>query len=524
MPRRPRLTLPLLVGLIVWVAFVLRVLPLEAQSLWRDEVDALCYAFQFPHALFAALAPGAATPLVTPCACPPSPVAGAGLAGTLGAMVRNNGPLYYFLLRGWIGLAGTSVTALRYFSALFGVLAVPLTYALGRRLLGRPASLFAAILTAASPYLTWYSQEVKMYSLVPALALLAIYGLRRAVDGGGWRWWAVQVGATTLALYTHIWCALLIPVQAWLFLVWWPRARAHWRGGLVSLALLTLPYAPLAAWELPNLLVSRETGFPHLTAWQMAGELLSGWSVGLGGWGWAWGEWGRALALAACGGAALLGVLVGPGGTGRAEKWRTRAGLLGWLLLPLAGIWLVSLRQPLFTDRYLIWTAPAFYLLAAAGLAWLWRHGRWPALPLLAAILTLFAGSQQAQVSVPLRSDFRAAAAFVEQHYREGDLLLFQIPHGRYTFDYYFAPTEYAAADGPYTNYPAADGEYLLSPQQVALQMGRLVQGHERVWLVATEMEMWDRRLLTQGWLEENRVRALEGYFRYVGVFLYVTR
>jgi 4-amino-4-deoxy-L-arabinose transferase-like glycosyltransferase len=297
--------------LLTLMAFGLRAGSLTAQSLWRDEVDALCYAHEFPHLLWEALAPERAGDLQTPCACPPPPLPTDWTAGTLrervvgllGAMIRQNGPLYYFLLRGWVALAGHTEYAMRFFSLLFGVLCVPLTAALGTRLLGRTAATFAAALMAASPYMVWYGQEVKMYTLVPALVLLALYGLRRGMDEGG-KWWAVQVIPTTLLLYTHIWGALLIPLQMLWLLVEWPRWRPRWRGALVGMALLTLPYLPLALWQAPAALVRRETGFPHHTLGEMALILLNGWSTGILSRGWPWGA-------LACGGMAILGLVFG---------------------------------------------------------------------------------------------------------------------------------------------------------------------------------------------------------------------
>jgi len=265
---------------LVLVAFGVRAASLDAQSLWRDEVDALCYAFEFPHLVAQTLAPEAAGSLNTPCACPPLPLTKPSaesvprrLAQTLGGMIRHNGPLYFFLLRGWVALAGTSAYTMRFFSLAFGVLCVGLVYALGSRLFNRLTGLLAALLVTTSPYLTWYGQEVKMYTLLPALALLAIYGLRRAlspskgraVEGGSWRWWAVQVVATSLAFYSHILAALLVPVQVLLCFAWWPQARNQWRGALVSLICLTLPYLPLVVWQAPLMLQARETGFHPYT-------------------------------------------------------------------------------------------------------------------------------------------------------------------------------------------------------------------------------------------------------------------
>jgi len=516
--------------LVTLLAFGLRAGSLTAQSLWRDEVDALCYAYEFPHLIARALAPEVAGDLDTPSACPPPPVEQdqsrssllQRLAQTVGPMVRQNGPLYFFLLRGWIALGGHGEYSLRFFSLWFGVLCVPLTYALGRRLArherppksagrpsrkeGRTAGAIAALLVACSPYLVWYSQEVKMYTLVPVLALLSLYALRRAVDGGGNCWWAVQVAATSLAFYTHIWSALLVPVQVVFLLSWWPRSRRA--GALVSLALLTLPYLPLALWQVPRAFVRQETGFPHHTLRSMALTLLNGWSMGVAAWGCPWG-------VAACGGAALLGLAFG------LAKWRRMSvGLAGWLATPLLGIWFVSLWQPLFTDRYMIWTASAFYLLAGTGLAFLWREGRWPAIPLLAAVLLIFGVNLCTQASTPIKSDLRTAAAWVESEYRPQDLIIFQIPHVRYTFDYYF-PREYSWADGLYTNHRRADGSYLMTEQVAGMQMARITQEYSRVWLVASEVEMWDERDLVRGWLEDNGSGEARDDFALVSVTCY---
>ncbi len=521
------------------LAFGLRAGSLTAQSLWRDEVDALCYAYEFPHLLVEALEPGRAEDLRTPCACPPPPIATDWTAGTLreravgllGAMIRQNGPLYYFLLRGWVALAGHTEYAMRFFSLLFGVLCVPLTAALGIRLLGRNAATVAAALMAISPYMVWYGQEVKMYTLVPALVLLALYGLRRAMDEGG-KWWAVQVAATTMLLYTHIWGALLIPLQGLWLLIEWPRWRPHWRGILVGMALLTLPYLPLALWQAPAALARRETGFPYHTLGEMALILLNGWSTGILSRGWPWGA-------LVCGGTAALGLVLGlsrPAARRTAGDRQPQGSPLHflalWLTFPLLVIWLISLRQPLFTDRYLIWCAPAFYLLAGAGWSALTtktrRHkDRKFFVPLclrgllLLVLLAVFALNLHAQATVPIKSDVRAAAAYVESRYQPGDLLLFQIPHIRYTFDYYFGPTDYFWAAGLYTNHRNESGEYRLSEESAGRWMALIVGERARVWLVASEVEMWDERNLVQSWLEGAFVRADEAHFVRVDVYEY---
>lgn len=510
--------------LLILVTFGVRAASLEAQSLWRDEVDALCYAFGFARAVVLAVDQDHIPAAAPPCACPPTPIPSppatgtltARLAQTAGSLARHNGPLFYLLLRAWIAVAGTSVFALRFFSLWFGVLLVPLIYSLGRRMAGTATGIAAGLLCAGSPYLTWYSQEVKMYTLVPALVLVAVYGLRRAIEEGRPRWWAAVVIATTLAFYLHIWAALLVPLYLLLLPLWRTRGWRRWASAAVAISLLTVPYLPLAAWELKRALVPMETGFPRYTLGEMFAVLLAGWTTGIRGWGWPYGVglW-SAIALAG-----LVGMPLSRGRSWK-EGLLDGASLVGWIALPVLAIWLVSLRQPLFTDRYLIWSAAALYLLAGAGLALLWGRVRWLALLLAVAVLAVFGANLWLQATVPTKPDLRGAAAFVEQRHRPEDLLLFHIPHIRYTFDYYFGPQVYAWADGPYTNHRTPDGGYLVGEGEVASRMAWLTAGRRRVWLVASEMDMWDERHLVQRWLEEHGTRIEEIHLTWVDVYLY---
>ena len=146
------------------LAFTLCLSGLTAQSLWRDEVDAL----HFSQAPLSALVDNFSRP-------------------------GWNGPLYYVLLRVWVALTGRSAFSMRYFSLLSGLLGVAALYRLGRAWSSRLVGYTAALLMACSPYMVWYSQEVKMYALLPTLAVAVLASYGRALAGGHWRWWPVAV-------------------------------------------------------------------------------------------------------------------------------------------------------------------------------------------------------------------------------------------------------------------------------------------------------------------------------------------
>ena len=65
-------------------------------------------------------------------------------------------------------------------AVIFGVLAVLLTYALGRRILDRTTALIAAILLAVLPIAIIYSRLGWEYAEVPLLCLLVIHNAARA--------------------------------------------------------------------------------------------------------------------------------------------------------------------------------------------------------------------------------------------------------------------------------------------------------------------------------------------------------
>ncbi len=522
MSRWRYLSLVLLCGLVM-LAFALRAATLDGQSLWRDEVDALCYAFEFPRLAARVVEPGSAENVPLDIACPPlsifisqeQPILRR-LIQVASLMVQHNGPLYYFLLRGWVALTGQTPFALRYFSLLPGVLLVPLMYVLGVRLGEPPAApprkgpsartratavgLFAAVCAAAAPYMIWYSQETKMYALVTALAVLAVYSLHRALCGRS-AWWVVMVVATSLCVYLHILAALLIPVEFVLFLIWGPLAGRKRVEALIAFACLTVPYLPLLVWQLRMVLTPAQTGYLSYSLPQMAYVLFYGFSAGVVGnpLGLVW-----IMPLVIL---AIVGLLTG------SARLRHKLALAVWVLVPVLVLYTISTWRPIFTDRYLIWIAPAVYILVAFGLVALWRQTRLLGVLALMPVLIFFGWGIAAQASRPIKSDVRAAAQFAEQRATPDDVFIFQIPHIRYTFDYYYdRPFDWL--DGLYTNYGMSDAE-------VDAQMRLAIDTHRVVWLVASEMPMWDKKLQVFNWLETHARRTEAGHFTLVEVYRY---
>jgi mannosyltransferase len=444
-------------GLIVLllIATALRALNLAGESLWRDEIDIIRFAL------------GPSQEVLT-------------------SFTRTgfNGPFYIVLMRLWLGLGGVNDFALRYFSLLCGVALVAVVFVLAKRLFGVRAAFVSAWFMAISPVHIWYSGEGKMYTLQPLLLLVALYALLRGIgDFGDWRlskpisnllisktrWWLVFIIATTLAFYAHVLSPLFLIVAATVFLIHWPQAKAHLKGALVALACLTLPYLPLLLWHAPALLHGGDTGHAFFSLGHMALALLSDWSYGFGanaplffmlqpGW--------------VRTGCILIFVAIAALGFIRSSLITHHSSLIAlvWLALPVLAVFAISLRTPVFESRYLLWCAPALYMLVGAGIGGKrleigdWRLDRLISnlqslisLALLTAISLL---GLAAQITQPIRPDLRGGANFIASQHQPNDLLVFQIPYNKYGFIYYLSQpkspiTNYQLLilEAPYTNY-----------------------------------------------------------------------
>ncbi len=477
--RYPRIAL-------ILAGFLIRIYSIDFQGLWRDEVDQWRFALsplrdQFSHFF----------------------------------EIGWNGPLFSPILRLWIAGVGDSVFGMRYFSLLCGVLCIPLIYVLSQRMLDKKTAVWSVLLYAFSPYMVWYAQEVKMYTWVPMLVLLGLYSLERACRVPGWKWWVITFTATCAAFYSHILAALVIPVQ---FVWYWRNPKRHkkaWIGGAVILLLLVVPYVPLLFWQLPMVFTARETGYPTKSLFEMVSALLTGWTAGIYMGAWTNGFiWHAVTGLS--GACALFGLTVLV-----RERYRQLSMLLAWLVLPLLAIWIFSLKSPIFADRYLIWTAPAFFILAAHGISQfakininlMWFIG-------LTVVLSAFP-ALYSQSTLAIKPQYQILVNYLMRQDSAEDLFLFQIPYNARVFEYYARNQIYHQDGAPYTNWHVADGSYQVGESYVHQEMKRLTGEYSKIWLIYSEVELWDERELVKDWLDSRWILADERIFRGVTLYAY---
>lgn len=336
-PRRA--TTFMLVSLATLLALAVRLFRLDTPILWLDELTSLLFTTEPWHRLFGDLRD-----------------------------IDIHPPTYYIVQKAWIELVGNSTFQARLLPALLGTACIPLVFVLGRRLIGTRGAIIAAFLLTTAPLQVHYSRELRMYSMLCVVVLVALIGLvyalprqtaadRVPVAQGDWPRlaWTTYVLGCVLAFYVHN-SALLLPVLAmvWVAGCWLGcRVSARWVGGCalasIVVALACLPWIPIMMTLHATSAVSQANSwipFPPTWSWTRS-QLLGTYPYP---------PWLKVVFFAlAAGGLFVLA--------------RVRLASAGFVITFVVGqpllMWVLTLFRPVFLVRGLVWPTMLFAMLPA---------------------------------------------------------------------------------------------------------------------------------------------------------------
>lgn len=343
-------------------------------------------------------------------------------------------PLYYLVAHLWQSVFGMSELAVRSLSLVFGVALVFFVYLLVKRLWNREGlARLAMLFTALGPFLIRYSEEARMYSMAAFLVVLAAYLLvvalqktRRNTKYAVY-WWFGHGVALALALYTHYFTALIIPVFIGYAIAVQGsvgtliRTKGWWLGNGLG-ALLFLPWLPAAIGQFTRV----QSGFwippvgpDTLTNTLFQFFIFDGNKVVPGI---------EILVLLAftvlC---TLLYVR---------SKYKKQTGfILAWLVVPIILAMLVSLKQPVYYDRYFVYCAVAFSIILALFVVYLIKRPTWQFVA-AAVVIGIFTYGLS-PINTQANHQMRAVGATVSDAYQPGDYLVSGELYTYFDFSYY---------------------------------------------------------------------------------------
>ena len=427
-------------------AFALRVYRLETQSLWSDEGLSLYRARL-------TLGENLSNVIVVPPDVPTQ---------------DTNPPLYFVGLSVLRAAAGESEYALRFLSVLAGVALVALLYVTGKRLFSERAGVLAAVLGAFSPFIIWYSQEARMYTLLAALSLASVYLLLRAIDFPAdrdkstcsWLNWIAWAAVTAAMLYAHFTTFFVLLFEGLVLLIVLVRSRR--REALVLIALLAVAAVPLVAYALSRAQQGVDPVFGFRPLDSIVPEVWGTFMVGRTNE--VFQPWWAVLPSVVVLFIGLFGGLIGKARRGSALV------VALYLFVPLLAFYAATFIRPLYTGpRHVMFILPPVYLLVAYGLSLLWQRWRVVGAVALAALLISMGWWLRVQFTDPayLKDDMRSAACTVAAQAAPDDRVVVHDAITSFVFDYYYQRCGGRAPWKIIPTYPSLDVETALRDFQV---------------------------------------------------------
>lgn len=336
-------------------------------------------------------------------------------------------PLYYLLLHAWIRLFGDSEFCARLLSALFGIGLVAATLLIASRLFTPAVGLWAGGMLAFAPLAVYYSQEARMYSLAPLLAIVSVLLCHLLTESPTPKRMAWFIAVTAAMLYTQNYGVFVLLAEALYILA----RRRESRDARPMLALMGVVGAYLpwllvlsrqvventTPWILqPRLSMLFET-FLHLTfkSWRLptTGFLKALWGIGL-------------LAVATSIVLAVCLALRGRRSKDASEQASSGRVLmmLSYTFVPIACAFVASYSKPIYVPgRYDTIVQPGLLILVALGLTSI-RIGlvRKAVGVLLLAVLVV---SLHSYFTTYWKSNDREVASYISAGARTEDIVLF---------------------------------------------------------------------------------------------------
>jgi mannosyltransferase len=356
-------------------------------------------------------------------------------------------PLYSILLHFWLQFFGNSILAARSLSLLFFVATIFPLYLTMKEATSKQLALISILMFSFSPFIAWYSNEARMYTLFTfAISLVHLFFLR-FVRSGGTQSKKALVVSMIIGMYTHYFFLLILFIQGLYLLtltyVDWSHSHEtsllktffkrdnllfSYLGLLFFSGLFFLPWviyvisggsasntqpliAPPTSYNIFQTFVNFIFGFQSLST---QSDLVPIWPLSV---------------------LILFFVFT-------KKKSLEIRNFLYFILatfLPIVMVFLLSYIKPIFLSRYLILVTPTLYFMIAALFLHYSKKVAYSlviAFVLVSASLLLY---QNLSGTTPVKENYVGAAAYLSKYAQADDVIVLSAPFTIYPFEYSYA-------------------------------------------------------------------------------------
>jgi mannosyltransferase len=404
-------------------------------------------------------------------------------------------PLYPLMLHYWESFFGDGVAQARVLSLIFFLASIPATFMLGRLAYNRTIGLFAALLVAASPFLNWYGNEIRMYSLLMFVAIINQYffiklfknqtGPRPDQTGA---WWGYGLSAL-VGIYTHYFFWFILGTQGLFYLFnrdkFSPRALKNFILIVVMLLAAIAPWLYYVAkvgqigHATPILFKPNSINFFNTFSQFIFGfqnDHLNTIIVAL---------WPLSVLFL------FLSL--------RKHQKISPETVYFFLssLMPIILAFIVSITLiPLFLTRYMIFTVPSLFIFVSWFLATYPKKLSISFKTALVLLMLLTLANQAQSAYTPVKEDYKEVSGFLDQKATAQDVIIISAPFTVYPIEYYYkGPASLNTL--PIWDRFTSGAIPAFNQQLLPAQVDQLKGSHERAFLVLSYDQGYENNLKT---------------------------
>lgn len=275
----------------------------------------------------------------------------------------NNPPLYELLLHGWMKLFGVSPVAVRTLPLLFASIAPVVLYHFGKRHFSQRIAVVSSLLLSASSLLTYHAQDCRVYSLFVLLGILSMHFFLNLLSEEKRKWKDILcfIFCNILLIYSHYFGILLIFFQALYVLFYYRQWALKFLAYYFVVIVLYLPHLIVLFGRI-GISAKKGTWIQPPSGIESLYNML-------------WSFSNSPVITVTC----LLLLAVGFFAWFKNGKkiHEPNVLILLWFLLPFFGLFVISYWVPVYISRYLVFAAPAYYILLAICIETAFKETKW---------------------------------------------------------------------------------------------------------------------------------------------------